>query len=100
MKGATVKITAGLKTGDTLDYVAPQGITITGSWDGTDTLTLSGVASKADYEAALKAITFSATDLGLASRIVTVSLTDTDDVTDPARPPPSWCCRRSSSSFR
>ncbi|KMO67790.1 MSCRAMM family adhesin SdrC [Mycolicibacterium chlorophenolicum] len=86
MKGATVKITAGLKTGDTLDYVAPQGITITGSWDGTDTLTLSGVASKADYEAALKAITFSATDLGLASRIVTVSLTDTDDVTGPGTP--------------
>ena len=81
MKGATVKITAGLQSGDILNYVAPQGITITGSWNGDDTLTLSGTASKADYEAALKAITFSATDLGLASRIVTVSLTDTDDVT-------------------
>ncbi|BBX68352.1 hypothetical protein MPSYJ_18130 [Mycolicibacterium psychrotolerans] len=81
MKSATVKITAGVQPGDTLNYVAPEGITITGSWNGTDTLTLSGVASKADYEAALKAITFSTTDLGPASRIVTVSLTDADDVT-------------------
>lgn len=86
MKGATVKITAGLQPGDTLNYVAPQGIDIDGSWDGTDTLTLTGVASKADYEAALKAITFSGTSLGLASRIVTVTLTDTDDVTGPGTP--------------
>lgn len=86
MKGATVKITAGLQAGDVLNYVAPQGIDIDGSWDGTDTLTLSGVASKADYEAALKAITFSGTSLGLASRVVTVTLTDTDDVTGPGTP--------------
>ncbi|MCV7062224.1 hypothetical protein H7I76_20845 [Mycolicibacterium vaccae] len=67
---------AGYKAGDVLSYVAAEGGSITASWDAaTRTLTLSGVASIAEYEAAIKAVTFSATEGGV-SRSILVSVTD------------------------
>ncbi|WNG86745.1 hypothetical protein C6A87_023525 [Mycobacterium sp. ITM-2016-00317] len=69
------------QSGDVLDYVAPSGNPITGSWDAeTRTLTLNGVATKAQYEEALKAVTFSATQGALLVRGVTISATDADGV--------------------
>ncbi|MEO5379115.1 MAG: hypothetical protein H7832_15240, partial [Magnetococcus sp. DMHC-6] len=55
---------------------------ITGSWDAaTGTLTLSGTASKADYETALRSITYqnnNADNPSVATRTVTFSVTDSN----------------------
>ncbi|EJZ06955.1 hypothetical protein MVAC_20043, partial [Mycolicibacterium vaccae ATCC 25954] len=70
---------AGYKAGDVLSYAAAEGGSITASWDAaTRTLTLSGVASIAEYEAAIKAVTFTATEGGV-SRSISVSVTDDTD---------------------
>ena len=55
--GATVAITAGLAAGDVLGFVNQNGIT--GSYDATaGVLTLIGVASLANYQAALRSVTY------------------------------------------
>ena len=55
--GATVAITAGLAAGDVLDFVNQNGIT--GAYDATTgVLTLIGVSSLANYQAALRSVTF------------------------------------------
>ncbi|MGE2837303.1 hypothetical protein, partial [Mycobacterium sp. SMC-4] len=80
LSGATVRISTGAKTGDVLGFTAIEGNPITASWDAnTMTLTLSGVASIAQYEAALKAVTFTTTEGGLP-RGLTVSVTDEAEV--------------------
>ncbi|MCV7266187.1 hypothetical protein H7J82_24620 [Mycolicibacterium poriferae] len=77
MSKATLKITLLAQSGDTLGYVAPNGNPITASWDaGSKTLTLQGVATKAQYEEALKAVTFSATGGALLVRTVSVNVVD------------------------
>ena len=77
MSKATLKITLLAQSGDTLGYVAPNGSPITASWDaGSKTLTLQGVATKAQYEEALKAVTFSATGGALLVRTVSVNVVD------------------------
>ncbi|WP_460359385.1 hypothetical protein [Mycobacterium sp. ZZG] len=76
-----LKIATLAQDGDVLGYVAPSGNPVVGSWDpDTRTLTLSGVATKAQYEEALKAVTFSATQGALLVRGVTISATDEDGV--------------------
>jgi hypothetical protein len=58
LTGATVAITSGLFTGDTLNFTNQAGIT--GSYNsGTGVLTLSGTASVANYQSALASITYS-----------------------------------------
>ncbi|MBF0125799.1 MAG: DUF4347 domain-containing protein, partial [Magnetococcales bacterium] len=79
--GATVQITGNyLSSEDLLAFTDQAGIT--GTWNGaTGTLTLSGTASKADYQAALRSITYQNTNgdnPGLATRTVTFSVTDTN----------------------
>jgi hypothetical protein len=55
--GATVTIAAGLQSGDTLHFTNQNGIS--GSYDAaTGVLTLSGTASVADYQAALRSVSF------------------------------------------
>lgn len=80
LKEALVYVDIGRQVGDKLGYIAPAGVTLSATWINDYTLKLSGDAPIADYEAALKGITFSATQLGLIAREVTVSLTDADDV--------------------
>lgn len=81
LKQATVTISDLTRsTGDTLGYEAPDGIDINVDYVDDWTIVLSGVASKADYETALRAITFSATQLGIPARTVEITLTDADDV--------------------
>ena len=62
MSGATVSITSGFDSGaDTLSFTNQNGIT--GSYDAsTGVLTLSGNASIADYQAALRSVEFSTSD--------------------------------------
>ena len=59
LTGATVSFTSGFASGeDTIAFVDQLGIT--GSYDaGTGILTLSGTASVADYETALRSVTYS-----------------------------------------
>lgn len=76
-----LEIIGGLRDGDVLGYVKPEGSNINPVWDaGTGTLTLEGVASKAAYEAALKAVTFEATELGPLSRTIAITLIDEDGI--------------------
>jgi hypothetical protein len=57
LTGATVSITSGFISGDTLNFTNQSGIT--GSYNsGTGVLTLSGTSSVANYQAALDSITY------------------------------------------
>ncbi|MCV7366438.1 hypothetical protein CRI77_04120 [Mycolicibacterium duvalii] len=84
LKRAVLKFTVGYQDGDRLEFVAPEGSAIQGSWDEEGralTLLAEGGASLAAFEAALKAVTFSATDLGFGARTVGITLTDEHDKT-------------------
>jgi hypothetical protein len=104
--GATVSITSGFSSSsdDTLSFTNQNGIT--GSYDSsTGVLTLSGDASIADYQAALRSVEFSTSDSSAspAARTVSFQVTDTNsqtsntesrtiDVTAAAPPPPCATC--------
>ena len=85
INSATVSISAGFFAGDQLNFTNQNGIT--GSYNiGTGVLTLTGPATLAEYEAALRSITFSSTsdnptNSGAnASRTVTWTVKDTLDI--------------------
>ena len=60
LEGAVVRISSGFEAGDDLFFVNQNGISGVYS-TGTGVLTLSGSASEADYETALRSIEFSST---------------------------------------
>ncbi len=78
LTGATVGISAGFVTGqDVLGFTNQNGIT--GSYDGgTGILTLSGTASVANYQAALRSVTYTNTsdNPNTAARTVSFAVTD------------------------
>ena len=78
LSGATVSITSGFASGqDTLAFADQSGIT--GSWNiATGVLTLSGSASVASYQAALRSITYvnTAEQPSTATRTVSFAVTD------------------------
>ena len=76
IEGGKVAITAGFEAGDQLGFVDQSGIS--GVYDtGTGELTLSGTASVADYEAALRSITYSGTsDTPAALKTVEFQVSD------------------------
>jgi hypothetical protein len=77
LEGATIGITANKQPGDALSFTDQNGIT--GSYvAGTGTLTLSGTATVAQYQAALRSITFSSTEQGPASATRSIAFTVTD----------------------
>jgi VCBS repeat-containing protein len=80
MASATVSITAGFSSGaDTLSFTTQNGIT--GSYDSaTGVLTLSGAASLANYQAALRSVEFSTSDTSTSPAARTVSFQVTDSV--------------------
>lgn len=57
LKGATVRIADGFTAGDTLAVGTPGGLTVSYN-ASTGVLTLSGTASVATYQAALRSVTF------------------------------------------
>ena len=73
LAGAKVSIGTGFASGDTLHFTNQNGIT--GVFSG-GTLTLSGVASEADYQTALDSITFTSTATSTAARTINFSVTD------------------------
>ena len=87
LAGATVSI-GGFLAGDTLNFTNQNGIT--GSYDsGTGVLTLTGSATVANYQAALRSITFSSasdnpTNFG-ANPSRTISWTANDGALDSTR---------------
>jgi hypothetical protein len=86
--GATVQISSNLSVSEDRLAVADQN-GITGSYDeGTGTLTLSGTASVADYETALRSVTYENTsdNPSTATRTVTFRADDggtSDNLSDP-----------------
>ncbi|MEO5362341.1 MAG: DUF4347 domain-containing protein, partial [Magnetococcus sp. DMHC-8] len=77
--GATVNISSGYTDGDLLAFASQSGIT--GTYDATThQLTLNGTASIAQYQAALRAVTFSSTSDNptaiSATRTITWMVTD------------------------
>jgi hypothetical protein len=76
LEGAQVSISAGHESGDELVFAAQLGIT--GGYDsGTGVLTLSGTASVADYQTALRSIEFRHTgDNPAASKTVQFKVND------------------------
>jgi hypothetical protein len=60
INSATVKITTGALSGDLLDAVT-TGTNITAVFNGTDTLTLSGPDTIANYQQVLQSVTFAST---------------------------------------
>jgi hypothetical protein len=83
LEGALVEITPGLEAGDELVFTDQSGIT--GSYDNTTgVLALTGSASVADYETALRSVAFQHTgDDPSASRTVEFTVDD-GDATDAA----------------
>lgn len=78
--GATVSITSGFSSGaDTLSFTNANGIT--GSYSSsTGVLTLTGNASLANYQTALRSVQFSTSDSSASPAARTVSFTVTDSV--------------------
>ena len=82
LSGATIQIVANYSNGeDVLAFVDALGIT--GSYDATTgTLTLSGVATFADYQSAIRSVTYQNTNNNNPStltRTISVVVTDGDD---------------------
>lgn len=87
MSGASISIGSGFTSGDTLNFTN-QG-TITGSYNsGTGVLTLTGAATAANYQAALRTITFSSSSETLTttptSRAIAWTVTDSASGTSSA----------------
>ncbi len=80
MSSATVSITSGFSAStDSLTFTTQNGIT--GSYNAaTGVLTLSGSASIADYQSALRSVQFSTSDNSATPATRTVSFTVTDSV--------------------
>ena len=78
LSGASVTISAGsLLAGDTLNFTNQNNIL--GSYSG-GVLTLSGSASLADYQAALRSITFSSSNSSTTPRLLSIAVTDSNSV--------------------
>ncbi len=76
LTGAAVAISpTSFQSGDTLTFVNQNGIT--GSYNsGTGTLTLTGSATAAQYQAAMRSITFLSTSSSLTNRQISVVTVD------------------------
>jgi len=85
LAGATVSITANRDATDELLFTNQNGIS--GAYNsGTGVLSLSGVASVANYQTALRSVQFRNPNTGasLAARTITFAATDTESNTGPA----------------
>ena len=88
MAGATVQITGNYQsTEDILSFTDQNGIS--GTWDSaTGTMTLTGTATKAEYEAALQSVAYqnsNGDDPSTVARTVTFSVTDANASGDGAQ---------------
>ena len=78
MTGATVQITGGYQVGDVLGFTNTPNIT--GVFNaGTGTLTLTGTDTIANYQAALRSVTYVSSSPNAAARIVSFQVNDGTD---------------------
>jgi hypothetical protein len=88
LTGATVDISSGFTTGDALNFATQNGITESGFSNGT--LSLTGAASIANYQAALRSVTYSSSlsdpTVGGTDNSRTISWSVNDGVTISAVP--------------
>jgi hypothetical protein len=90
LTAATVTISSGFTTGDTLNFTNQNGITESGFSNGT--LTLTGTSSIANYETALESVTYSSSSADPAVNNTDTSRTITwvvNDGVDPISGPTS-----------
>ncbi|MTI89591.1 MAG: DUF2341 domain-containing protein [Balneolaceae bacterium] len=79
LESATIQITSNYISGDDVLNFTDTG-SITGSWDsGTGTLTLSGTATLAEYQTALRSITYENTGSDYSTRTVSFTVSDIDN---------------------
>ncbi|MGN7614069.1 LamG-like jellyroll fold domain-containing protein [Magnetococcales bacterium HHB-1] len=86
LSGATVSISVGYVNGEDLLSFADQN-GITGSWDaGSGILTLSGSATVADYQTALRSVEYSSSseNPSTTDRGVSFTVTDSDNISSAA----------------
>jgi hypothetical protein len=77
LASATVRISSGFASGDTLAFTNQRGIT--GTYDtGTGTLTLTGNAPVSDYQAALRSVRFTRAPGSSSSRTFEFQVTDAE----------------------
>ena len=75
LAGATVSISGGLHTGDTLNFTTQNGIA--GSYNAiSGVLTLTGSATVAAYQTALESVTFSTSSASASARTISWQVTD------------------------
>ena len=78
MTGATIKIAGGYQTGDVLGFTNTANIT--GVFNSaTGTLTLTGADTKANYQAALRSVTYVSSSQNAAPRTIAFQVTDGAD---------------------
>ena len=81
LAGATVTISGGLQTGDTLNFTTQNGIA--GSYNAiSGVLTLTGSATVAAYQAALESVTFSTSSASASARTISWQVTDGTDASN------------------
>ena len=81
LAGATVAISGGLQTGDTLNFTTQNGIA--GSYNAiSGVLTLTGSATVAAYQAALESVTFSTSSASASARTISWQVTDGTDASN------------------
>jgi lipopolysaccharide export system protein LptA len=77
LSSATITITVGKFSGDMLAFTQPVGSSITGSYNSTSgTLTLTGAGTVAQYQEALRSVTFATSSLGILARTASFVVTD------------------------
>ncbi len=82
LTGATIQITAGLSTGDVLSATSGGGVSVGAYNAATGTITLSGTATVAAYQATINTLRFQATSdnptnyAASSGRTITVTLND------------------------
>jgi Ca2+-binding RTX toxin-like protein len=74
LTGATVQISAGFQSGDVLEFTNIGNIT--GVYNGNGTLTLSGTDTAAAYQAALRSVKYSSSNLSPLERTVSFQVKD------------------------
>ena len=86
LTGASVRVVSGFDAGDELSYTGAGGGITGGVNAARDELTLSGTGTPAEYEAALRAVTFGTdgADTAAGERTVAISVTDGVDTSAPA----------------
>ena len=82
LASATIEITGGYQSGDVLAF--SNTANITGVWNGTGLLTLTGSDTVANYQAALRSVTYVSSSQSPVARTVSFQVNDGTDLSNVA----------------